>query len=472
MTAITVSNLSFRYQNSGPNIIEDINFTPKPASFNLLAGSSGSGKSTLLKIMAGLYPQFGGTITSGQVLLNGQEIGPIVPFERAQRIALLFQNPDRQFAMSTAWEQLIFSLENLQLSPELITQRATDALQKFDLWELRNQSLQTLSGGEQQRVALANILALDSDIILLDEPFANVDPTGRQTILSQLKLLQIEHGKTIIISDHDLHDYIDLADAVFTLEQQHLTRQPLEILTDLPSDTLIWHAPNQLPESGQLTWHNLTIEIGSRRLLNQQSWQLPENKLGLLSGPNGIGKSTFFKALAHLQPYQGQITFAEQISEKIKLKNWTSKVAWVMQNARDQFITLTVSDELTISRRHSANPAYWTTMVIEQAIQDLNLTAVLEQSVYQLSGGQQKKLQTLSMLIMAPQVLLIDEPLAGLDYQSSQVLLSLIQRVVHDLNLSALMISHQRTGLQPYLDYELRLDHEQIVDLRGLSHES
>ena len=179
MTKLQVDNLSFAYEADQPNVLNQINWIPEEGSFNLLIGPSGSGKSTLLKAMAGLLPKFGGVITAGNVFLNDEPIQPLAPFERAKRIAMLFQNPDRQFAMRTARLQLVFALENLQLPIDTINQRVALAINALHLEQIADQDLLTLSGGEKQRVALAIILAMDSDIVLLDEPFASVDPTAR-----------------------------------------------------------------------------------------------------------------------------------------------------------------------------------------------------------------------------------------------------------------------------------------------------
>lgn len=467
MAILDVKDLSFRYSADQAELLKNINFAPQPGSFNLLIGPSGSGKSTLLKLITGLYPQFGGQISQGSVLLNDQAVGPIVPFERAKHIALLFQNPTRQFAMQTPLEQLTFSLENLQLPAEEILHRVQAALEELGLWALRNRDLQTLSGGEQQRVALANILALDSDIIVLDEPFANVDPTSRLALLNHLKRLQLVNKKTIILSDHDLSGYLNIVDQVYALDNHQLITQSLDVIKAFKGANLSWSQTKPTAGPNQMTWQELTLTVGDRQLLKANAGQLSQGKLGLLTGANGIGKSTFFKALAHLKSYTGTIYFAQQASEHIKLRLWSKKVALLFQNAPDQFISLTVTQELALARKQSQAPTYWTQARLDAAVEALNLTQVLEQSVYLLSGGQQKKLQSLLMLITAPPVLLFDEPLAGLDFTSSQTLLALIKETLSQLTLTALMISHQRAGLQPFVDYELCLDQAQISYVGG-----
>ncbi|MHB9648527.1 ABC transporter ATP-binding protein [Weissella paramesenteroides] len=455
MTKLQVDNLSFAYEADQPNVLNQINWIPEEGSFNLLIGPSGSGKSTLLKAMAGLLPKFGGVITAGNVFLNDEPIQPLAPFERAKRIAMLFQNPDRQFAMRTARLQLVFALENLQLPIDTINQRVTLAINALHLEQIADQDLLTLSGGEKQRVALAIILAMDSDIVLLDEPFASVDPTARLALLTDLKKMQLEQHKTIIISDHDLSGYQELVDHLFAIDTASgtLHQQPLSKLFDLPAQTPFYGLPHS---NGPLGWQDLTLTVGkSRQLLKNSNFTLPTGQIGFLSGANGIGKSTLFKALSHQVKYTGQVTWHNEDTTKIKLKNWAKKVALIFQSASDQFVTMTVQEEITLSQQHGLAVAYWSEERIQSALKSLNLNHLTEHVVYQLSGGQQKKLQVLSMLIMGQPILLLDEPLAGLDIDSVQAVMQLISDSIQATNQSVLMISHQRSGLADFIDYEL-----------------
>ncbi|QPI46577.1 ABC transporter ATP-binding protein [Weissella paramesenteroides] len=455
MTKLQVDNLSFAYEADQPNVLNQINWIPEEGSFNLLIGPSGSGKSTLLKAMAGLLPKFGGVITAGNVFLNDEPIQPLAPFERAKRIAMLFQNPDRQFAMRTARLQLVFALENLQLPIDTINQRVTLAINALHLEQIADQDLLTLSGGEKQRVALAIILAMDSDIVLLDEPFASVDPTARLALLTDLKKMQLEQHKTIIISDHDLSGYQELVDHLFAIDTASgtLHQQPLSKLFDLPAQTPFYGLPHS---NGPLGWQDLTLTVGkSRQLLKNSNFTLPTGQIGFLSGANGIGKSTLFKALSHQVKYTGQVTWHNEDTTKIKLKNWAKKVALIFQSASDQFVTMTVQEEITLSQQHGLASAYWSEERIQSALKSLNLNHLTEHVVYQLSGGQQKKLQVLSMLIMGQPILLLDEPLAGLDIDSVQAVMQLISDSIQATNQSVLMISHQRSGLADFIDYEL-----------------
>ncbi|MFL4499932.1 ABC transporter ATP-binding protein [Weissella sp. MSCH1] len=469
MTTLAVKNFSFAYDTGQRNILNNISFSPVAGSFNLLIGPSGSGKSTLLKAMAGLMPKFGGIVTGGQILLDGQDIQPVAPFERAKRVAMLFQNPDRQFAMRTAPEQIAFALENIQLPAEQIQDRVADVMTRLNLTAFAEQDLMTLSGGEKQRVALATILAMDSDIILLDEPFANVDPQARQTLLHDLQVLQQTQGKTIVISDHDLSGYAELVDNLYVLEATTGTLQSasLTCLTNLAPVVPFVGQPNP---AGDLGWRQLHVSVGERTLLTGTTFTVPSQQIGLISGANGIGKSTLFKALTKQISATGTITWAEQDTRKIKAKAWAKRVALIFQTATDQFVTMTVAEELALSQRQTAYPDFWTAERVADAVAQLNLTSVMDHIVYQLSGGQQKKLQTLVMLIMGQPVLLLDEPLAGLDQDSVQAVMTLLQTTVHATQQAILMISHQRQGLADFIDYELVFAEQQLRLIGGSAH--
>ncbi|MCP0886706.1 energy-coupling factor ABC transporter ATP-binding protein [Ligilactobacillus sp. WILCCON 0076] len=468
-TTLTVKNLTFAYTDNQPPVLENINFKLALNTFNLLVGPSGCGKSTFFKLLAGLYPEYGGKITAGDILLNDVSVNNIVPFERAKYLAMLFQNPSRQFAMRTVEEQITFALENIQLDRSKIKQRVAWVLSELHLENFTKRELLTLSGGEQQRVALATILALDSQIILLDEPFANVDPVARKQLLHDLKKLQLKHHKTIFITDHDFSNYTGLVDNLYKIENKQLTKGSTKIL-----DKIIFSKQTQqnFGSLHNLTWNNLSLSIHDKILLQPNTLYLPKGQVGLLSGANGVGKSTFFGALTHQTTYEGDIFYQQKLSTKYKRKAWAQIIGLVFQNSTDQFVRLTIAEELNLSKKHSLHPEYWTDSRINDAYQLLNLTNLSKQHiVYQLSGGQQRKLQVLSMLIMAQPVLLLDEPLASLDSTSLNNVLQLIIEVTQALQLSTLIISHQLVEVRPQIDYELEIT-DKTLHLRRTTNET
>ena len=414
-------------------------------------------------MLCGLYPQFGGQITNGGVFLEDQPLEQIVPFERAKRIGMLFQDPDKRFCMATLDQQLTFVLENLQLPADQITAKKQHILQELELTSLKDRQLSTLSGGQKQQAALACVLATESEIILLDEPFANVDPTSKNKLLKLLLKLK-KQGKTFIIADHDPSGYQDLLDFAYRFNADHsrLIKFNLSRSTLASPVPLRW----QPLKPGKLTWKQLSLTRGNKLLLKPHDLTLPKGQLGLLSGANGVGKSSLFQALCTLIPYQGNLSYAGQRPSRFFKQRWAKKVGLMLQEASAQFSCATVQEELALVSQNTLAPHYWTKERFFYAKQALGLTELAHHSVYQLSGGQQQKLQFLSVLAMGQPVLLLDEPFANLDQASIQTCLTLLKDSCHAEQTTVLLTSHQRVGITEHLDYELILE-EQTIKLGG-----
>lgn len=463
MVKLELRELTFSHAPDRPPLFKKLDFCVEPQTCSLLATPLGSGKSTFFKLLCGLYPQFGGQITNGGVFLEGQPLEQIVPFERAKRIGMLFQDPDKRFCMATLDQQLTFVLENLQLPADQITAKKQHILQELELTSLKDRQLSTLSGGQKQQAALACVLATESEIILLDEPFANVDPTSKNKLLKLLLKLK-KQGKTFIIADHDPSGYQDLLDFAYRFNADHsrLIKFNLSRSTLTSPVPLRW----QPLKPGKLTWKQLSLTRGNKLLLKPHDLTLPKGQLGLLSGANGVGKSSLFQALCTLIPYQGNLSYAGQRPPRFFKQRWAKKVGLMLQEATAQFSCATVQEELALVSQNTLASHYWTKERLFYAKQALGLTELAHHSVYQLSGGQQQKLQFLSVLAMGQPVLLLDEPFANLDQASIQTCLTLIKDSCHAEQTTVLLTSHQRVGITEHLDYELILE-EQTLKLGG-----
>ena len=376
---------------------------------------------------------------------------------------MLFQDPDKRFCMATLDQQLTFVLENLQLPADQITAKKQHILQELELTSLKDRQLSTLSGGQKQQAALACVLATESEIILLDEPFANVDPTSKNKLLKLLLKLK-KQGKTFIIADHDPSGYQDLLDFAYRFNADHsrLIKFNLSRSTLASPVPLRW----QPLKPGKLTWKQLSLTRGNKLLLKPHDLTLPKGQLGLLSGANGVGKSSLFQALCTLIPYQGNLSYAGQRPSRFFKQRWAKKVGLMLQEASAQFSCATVQEELALVSQNTLAPHYWTKERFFYAKQALGLTELAHHSVYQLSGGQQQKLQFLSVLAMGQPVLLLDEPFANLDQASIQTCLTLLKDSCHAEQTTVLLTSHQRVGITEHLDYELILE-EQTLKLGG-----
>lgn len=438
---IRTNQLSFSYDEQ-QKILNNITLEIPTSKFSLLIGPTGCGKSTLLKILAGLYPKYAGKV-SGTVELNGL------------RSAMMFQNAGEQFTMATPREEIIFALENLQLSRDQYLERLNDATKFTQIEQLLDQKITTLSGGEQQRVALAVLVAMDVDLFLLDEPFASCDPEARQFLITKLAHLR-DKGKTIILTDHVLTGYENNCDYLFQFKRDNVT------LLDEASKNELLHDSQQehtytfaLPENETPCFVLTNAQVEQNRiLLKQDHLNIIAGKTTLITGANGVGKTSLFNVLTKMLPYRGSITYDKREIRNQTTRKYLLEVGQIFQTATDQFIAVSVEDEIKLSLKQ-AKDSYFTEEKIAEMLDYLDLSQTKDQVVYSLSGGQQKKLQILLMLISSQKVLLIDEPLSGLDHESAQKVMNLLHESQKQRHQTLLIISHELTNLADWCDYHL-----------------
>lgn len=449
-TQITINSLQFAYQKNH-HVLEIPQLSIPLHQFTILYGRSGSGKSTFLKILAGLLPKYGGHL-SGKIDLPED-----------QPPAMMFQDPGTQFALDTPRHEIEFALENLQTPSQQIPQLVQQTFEEVDITQLADRQFTTLSGGEQQRVTLAVIIAMQRQIILLDEPFASLDHRNRDLILQQLIKLQ-ETGKTIIIADHDLSAYVDLHPTIIDFNNGVHTLSQQETQRLLGQATIPFHLSTPLPTQNTpaaIVLHNFILQRQDQVLIHQPQLMIPQGKTTLLTGESGTGKSSFFKALANLVPSHGHIKLLHQSLAKYSRRQLGQTVGLAFQNANDQFLNVTVKEELDLSLKNGHHP-FFTNQRLQTALEELALDSLINQVVYTLSGGQKKKLQLLIMLMMGQPLLLLDEPFSGLDQESIVKVIDLLQKCQSVFPQTILIISHQLTGIVPLVDYHLQLVNHQL----------
>ena len=434
-----------------PSFIKPFDFTFQSQAFTLLVGKSGSGKSTLFQVIA----QLSALPYSGQVLIDGIELSKLSITERVQTVGILFQNPNHQFTMESLFEELIFTLENIGHPVQEIDSKIAEVVQQCRCKAILHRPIHHLSGGEKQKAALAVLFAMNPRVYLLDEPFASIDRKSRIEILEILKELA-SNGKTVILCDHDLTDYEAYIDHMVELRDGQL-REVFQI----PTSEMIKVASKEVASSPEL-FHmdRMTCDLDKRSLFSIADFTFYQG-ISCILGDNGVGKSTLFRSILQFQKYKGHITWKGTVLKK--KKSLYRDLTGVVQEAEKQFIRASLREELQLDGDDSER-----NQRIFQALRYFDLEQELDKSPYQLSGGEQKMIQLLTMLTSRATVVLLDEPFAGLDDRACAYICRWI-REDSQKGRSFLMISHRLDPLVSIVDYWVEMTATGLKHLKGVS---
>jgi len=407
---ISAKNITFKYfKNSTRTILENFDFTVPKNQITILAGKSGSGKSTLAYILAGLYPENGGILASGEIFIDDNElinIKTLTPGQRVKYVAMMFQNPDLQFCMSNLENELYFCLENIKTPEDLIPEITNDVANAIGIPHLLKRSFFSMSGGEKQKCALCCILALKSKCLILDEAFANIDTQSSKEIISIIKKLNL----TVLAIDHNLELWDGYYDNILSI------------------DGSFHQTFNTLPKLSQTGTTILKVENLSVKNIHYPDMQFEKGSITAIVGKSGCGKTTFFKTLIKQNKYKGSINYLGKELKKIRKKQVFSRCGIVFQNPSNQFLALNVFDEImfSVNRWHKNLDKEAKAEKTLALLKIFGLEKYKKYSPYMLSQGQQRRLAVLSMIAGEQEILLLDEPTYGQDYENICAIMDLL----------------------------------------------
>ena len=423
---LQIDNLEVRYPNTTVAALGPVNLTIRRGQLVLIHGRSGCGKSTLFKVLNGLIPQVEPATVTGSVLMDGRELGESSPQLISRTVGSVFQNFEAQIIQTTVGDELVFGMENLNVERQEMSRRLLGSA-FVSSWP-ENTPVERLSGGTKQKLILEAVLAMQPEMLILDEPLSNLDADSSQSLLVQLRKLA-DQGKTVIMIEHRVDLVEQWADQVVNLgryspgvkNQVKKGAEPADAVLDV-SDLRFSYVPGQPVLQGA----DLTLARGASTVL---------------MGDNGSGKSTLFRVLAGLVPYQGgSVQLLGRELRAWKRKRLRNVLGYVLQNPNHQLFMKSVREEIMMGAA-SEDDVGW--IVDTAGIGDL-----LDRHPFSLSEGQKRLVACCAVLAGRPQVLLLDEPTIGQDDQSLDSMLHLVQDMIRQGQTAVLSVTHDSRAAQ------------------------
>ena len=469
MSLLQIENLSFRYEGTKQDILNGINFSLEEGEFLALCGPSGSGKSTLLRH---LKPQLAPNgMRSGVLYFNGKPLNELDEKEQAADIGFVMQQPDSQIVTDKVWHELAFGLENLGLDQRTIQRRVAETASYFGIQTWFNKETDALSGGQKQLLNLASVVAMRPKLLVLDEPVSRLDPIAARDFIETIGRLNREMGMAVILAEHNLEEVFSLCDRVVVLDRGKVyfegtpqetgkylakTRHPMSLampapmrvyaacadeqpcpvsvreghdwidgfakshtLSPLPEDSKVFQKKEERLSASSL-WYRYPGENSD--VLRGASLKLYAGEWLAIMGGNGSGKSTLLKVLAgQAAPWRGNVKRKKEY-----------RMAVLPQEPGSMFRGFTVAEELD----REVSDELWSEVVAE-----CRLEALLDRHPYDLSGGEAQRAALAKLLLMQPDILLMDEPTKGLDAENKRAFAKIIDGLCKK-GVAVLMVSH------------------------------
>ncbi|MDG4555091.1 MAG: ABC transporter ATP-binding protein [Candidatus Competibacter sp.] len=432
---VTCRGVNYRYPVTGALALRNLDFAIAPGEFVLLAGASGSGKSTLCRLLNGLIPHLHGGEVEGNLTVADADPRRTPPHRMNRVVGLLLQRPDAQCLAATVARDLAFGPACQGLERPTIARRAREAAERLDIVHLLERAPHTLSGGEQQRVALAGVLALKPRLLVLDEPFAFLDAVGAARLRELLRQLRAA-GVTLIVAEHRLGEIASDADRMLVLHEGRLVADgpPTAVLG---GDVEKWglEPPEPLPAlpprmataaaTPVIEWDRIWCERDGQSVLRAASLRSAAGEIVALLGANGAGKSTLLRhGNGLLRGPRGTVRVLGRPVGRRPVAELAREVGLVIQQPARMLFASTVRAELAAGPRAlSRHDPNWCARLSER----FGLDPLLDRPPQLLSAGEQRRTAIAAVLASRPRALLLDEPTAGQDARARAILRALLE---------------------------------------------
>ena len=494
MAHFEIRNLTFSYAAAkGRHSLENVSLSIEQGEFLVLCGASGSGKSTLLRQLKAVLTPSGKR--SGEVLFHGVPLSQVPDRDQAAKIGFVMQNPDDQIVTDKVWHELAFGLESLGCDQKTMRARVAEMACYFGIQDWFHRDVATLSGGQKQLLNLASIMAMQPEVLILDEPTSQLDPIAASDFLNTVRKINTELGTTVLITEHRLEDIFPYADRAVVMDDgriladdtpsrvgQLLFARNHPMFTAMPTPVRVFYGAGcggespltvrqgrswlsrefpEAPEKNTVPAPALPEEVENPALVLKELWfryekdspdilrgvsaEVPAGSLYAILGGNGAGKSTTLKAISGIcRPYRGKITLFGKPMEKYKSSElFRGCLAMLPQDPKSLFVKKTVREELEEMTKD--------TSAISKIARLCQIESLLGSHPYDLSGGEQQRAALAKVLLTKPRLLLLDEPTKGIDCFFKET----FAKILADLKaqgITIVMVSHDVEFCARYAD--------------------
>lgn len=500
-----LDKVSYIYPNAKETVLKDISLTINKGEFLGIIGATGSGKTTLCLTLTGIVPQFYGGRFFGKIAIAGLDSLEHPVSELARHVGIVFEDPEVQITATSVENEIAFALENLCIPREEILRRIPIALKSVRLEGFEKKNPQELSGGQKQRLAIAAALALQPDLLILDEPTSQLDPIGSQEVFATVRELKENLGVSIVMVSHAAEEMAEFCDRIALLTDGRLQAigTPAEIYAQvelLQQNKLrppeVAHAFYKIQQKGiALEKIPVTLESGIKDLeilrsrsklvsppdfpsylvnldkspilsvknlqhiyadgteaLKHVSIDIHEGEYVLIVGQNGAGKSTLVKHFLNLlQPTSGQVRVGDRDTSQLSVSELAQSIGYLAQNPDNQIFNTSVEKEVSFALPFLG----YSTDAIEQAttnsLKAMQLWEYRHAHPLSLPKGKRGRIVIAALLAMNPEIIILDEPTTGQDYQGASSILE-VSRQLHQMGKTVIVITHHLYLMPDYAD--------------------
>ena len=493
MAHFQIQDLSFSYPTAkGKKSLDGVNLSIEKGEYIVLCGKSGSGKTTLLRQLKSVLAPHGKR--SGEILFNGVSLEQVSQRDQSAKIGYVMQNPDDQIVTDKVWHELAFGLESLGCDQKTMRARVAEMACYFGIQDWFHKDVANLSGGQKQLLNLASIMAMQPEVLILDEPTSQLDPIAASDFLNTVRKINIELGTTVIITEHRLEDIFPYADRAIVMDGgkviaddtprnigKLLHAQKNDMFAAMPTPVRVFYGAQgegdcPLTVREGRTWLSKTYpepkvnamevaeldeEIDDPALSLKELWfryekdspdvlrgvtaEVPKGALYAIVGGNGAGKSTTLKAICGIcKPYRGKVkVFGKPVEKYMASELFGGCLAMLPQDPKSLFVKKTVREDLAEMTKDEKK--------IAEIASICEIDNLLDSHPYDLSGGEQQRSALAKVLLTDPKLLLLDEPTKGIDSFFKEKLAAILCKLKAQ-GITVVMVSHDVEFCAKYAD--------------------